>query len=86
MTEVFKKEYDGESIVDLGRDISEALVTAFNPVIDLIPVDDYGFQKGTFTVAVVWSGEPELCQECGGDGAGGEHEEDCVMIQGRDYQ
>jgi len=86
MIEVFKKEYDGESIVDLGRDIYEALVTAFNPVIDLIPVDDYGFQKGTFTVAVVWSGEPEPCQECGGDGAGGEHEEDCAMIQGRDYQ
>lgn len=57
MIEVFKKEYDGESIVDLGRDIYEALDTAFNPVIDLIPVDSYGFQKGTFTVAIVWSEE-----------------------------
>lgn len=86
MIEVFKKEYDGESIVDLGRDIYEVFDTEYNPVIDLIPVDDYGFQKGTFTIAVVWSGEPEPCQECGGDGAGGEHEEDCAMIQGRDDQ
>lgn len=55
MIEVFKKEYDGESLFDLGRDISEALVKEFNPVIDLIPVDTYGFQKGTFTVNIVWS-------------------------------
>lgn len=27
-------------------------------------------------------GEDKPCQECGGDGAGGEHEEDCAMIQG----
>lgn len=56
--EVFKKEYDGESIVDLGRDIYEALDAAYNPVFNLIPVDDHGFQKGTFTVAIVWSEEP----------------------------
>lgn len=59
MIKVFKKEYDGESVVDLDRDISEALVTAFNPVIDLIPVDAYGFQKGTFTVTIVWSEEQQ---------------------------
>lgn len=58
MIEVFKKEYDGESIVDLTRDVSEAFVTAYNPAIDLIPVDAHGFQKGTFTVAIVWSEEP----------------------------
>lgn len=57
MIEVFKKEYSGESIVDLERDISEALDTTFNPGIDRIPVDDYGFPKGTFTVAIVWSEE-----------------------------
>lgn len=58
MIEVFKKEYGGESIVDLDRDISEALVAAYNPVVDQIPVDAYGFQKGTFTVTIVWSEEP----------------------------
>lgn len=57
MIEVFKKEYDGESIVDLGRDIFEALSTEYNPVLDLIPVDARGFQKGTFTVAITWSEE-----------------------------
>lgn len=57
MIEVFKKEYDGESIVDLDRDISEAFVTVFNPIIDLIPVDAHGFQKGTFAVSIVWSEE-----------------------------
>lgn len=57
MIEVFKKEYDGESIVDLDRDISEASLAEYNPVIDLIPVDAYGFQKGTFTVTIVWSEE-----------------------------
>lgn len=58
MIEVFNKEYGGESIVDLDRDISEALVAEYNPVIDQIPVDAYGFQKGTFTVSIVWSDEP----------------------------
>lgn len=58
MIEVFKKEYGGESIVDLGRDIYEALDAEYNPVFDLIPVDTYGFQKGTFTVAIIWSEEP----------------------------
>lgn len=76
MIEVLKKEYDGESIVDLGRDIYEAFDTEYNPIADQIPVDTYGFQKGSFTVSIVWSGEPEPCQECGGDGAGGEHEEE----------
>lgn len=57
MIDVFKKEYDGESIVDLGRDISEALVEEFNPVIDLIPVDAYGFPEGIFTVTIIWSEE-----------------------------
>lgn len=58
MIEVFKKEYDGESIVDLGRDISEAILAEYNPVINVIPVDTYGLQKGTFTVTIVWTEEP----------------------------
>src|SRR5690554_5158481 len=31
-------------------------------------------------------GEPLPCQECGGDGAGGEHEEDCAMVQPAEHQ
>ena len=58
MIEVFKKEYSGESIVDLDRDVAEAIDAASNPVMDRIPVDAYGFQKGTFTVSIVWSEEP----------------------------
>jgi hypothetical protein len=49
---VFNKEYDGESIVDLGRDISEMFEDA--PV---IPQDEYGIHKGTFTVTVKWEKE-----------------------------
>lgn len=54
MTTIFEKEYDGESLYDLGRDIHEAFNPAFNPAIDSVPQDVYGFQKGTFKVKVEW--------------------------------
>ncbi len=55
MTVIFDKKYDGESIVDLGRDFSEMF--EFNPAADAIPVDEYGIHKGTFKVTVVWTPE-----------------------------
>ena len=40
---VHHKAYDGESIVDLYRDISEMLDERMNPVAGKIPTDEHGF-------------------------------------------
>jgi hypothetical protein len=55
--EIFKKDYDGESIVDMGRDISESLDERYNPDARVIPSDEHGFAQGTFTVTIEW--EPD---------------------------
>lgn len=56
---VFSKDYDGESIVDLGRDISEAFDERFNPAIVGIPEmeDSPGFWAGNFKVTIQWTKE-----------------------------
>lgn len=56
---LFEKDYDGESLYDLGRDISEAIDTRFNPLVQKIPTDEHGFQEGTFTVSIVWENDEE---------------------------
>lgn len=57
MKTIFNKEYDGESICDVQRDVIEAFSTDFNKEIIEIPVDEYGFQKGTFVVSIKWMPE-----------------------------
>jgi hypothetical protein len=52
---LLQKKYDGESCVDVGRDVSEAFVVDFTPQLSAIPHDEYGFAKGTFTVTIEWS-------------------------------
>jgi hypothetical protein len=52
--ELFKKKYDGESMVDIDRDVFEALDQDFNPLVSAIPKDEYGFQQGTFIVTIEW--------------------------------
>lgn len=52
---ILEKEYDGESLYDLERDVSEALIAEYNPVIMDIPQDEYGIQYGTFKVTIEWS-------------------------------
>lgn len=54
---LFEKEYDGESIVDLDRDISEFLDPNFNPIVDDVPKDEYGFHKGSFQVTIEYTEE-----------------------------
>ena len=54
---VFEKRYDGESLYDLPRDISEAIDADYNKIVSKIPVDNHGFQKGTFKVAIEWVDE-----------------------------
>lgn len=55
--ELFSKEYDGESLYDVYRDVSEAFEVIYNPIINSIPQDEYGIQEGTFKVVITW--EPE---------------------------
>ncbi len=51
MKTLLQKNYDGESIVDVERDVYEALNDSD------IPVDEYGFAKGDYTVTITWSEE-----------------------------
>ncbi len=51
---IFNKNYDGESLYDLARDVHECFDHRFNPLVKDIPVDEYGFQKGKFVVSVKW--------------------------------
>lgn len=57
MITIFKKDYDGESLYDLGRDVQEAMDARFNPRSAEVPQDDNGIQKGTFTVLIEWKPE-----------------------------
>lgn len=52
--ELFKKTYNGESIVDVGRDVSEAFDSDYNAPAALIPQDEHGFQQGEFIVTIEW--------------------------------
>ncbi len=54
---LLRKSYDGESICDVHRDFAEAFDARFTEQLKQIPVDEYGFQQGTFTVTVVWRPE-----------------------------
>lgn len=54
MIKLFEKEYDGESLYDCYRDVSEAIDSDYNPLIKDIPQDEYGFQKGKFKVVITW--------------------------------
>ena len=49
------KTYDGESVVDHTRDVSEAFDKAFTPDVANIPVDEYGFWQGSFKVVITWT-------------------------------
>jgi hypothetical protein len=51
---LLQKTYDGESIVDVSRDVDEAFDADFTPQVKDIPQDEHGFQKGTFKVTVEW--------------------------------
>jgi hypothetical protein len=51
---ILNKTYDGESIVDLDRDISEMFNEEFDPRIATIPKDEYNLMRGSFKVIVEW--------------------------------
>lgn len=51
---IFEKKYSGESIYDVSQDLADAFDSSYNPAINDIPVDEYGFQSGTFTIKIEW--------------------------------
>jgi len=51
---IFTKEYNGEELHDIERDISEAFDPAFNHRVIDIPVNDAEMQSGTFTISIDW--------------------------------
>ena len=51
---IFEKRYNGESLYDLERDISDAIDPDYNEIVKKIPVDNYGFQGGIFKVTIEW--------------------------------
>lgn len=54
---LFSKKYDGESIVDMPRDVEEALDEDYNPDVLDIPVDEHGFPTGCIKITIEWSSE-----------------------------
>jgi len=54
MKNLFDKLYDAEELGDVERDITECFDERFNESVSGIPVDEYGFQTGTFRIQVSW--------------------------------
>ena len=54
MKNLFDKLYDAESLYDVERDITECFDERFNENVSGIPVDEHGFQTGTFRIQVSW--------------------------------
>jgi hypothetical protein len=52
--EIFKKKYDGDSLCDVSRDVSEAFDEDFNENASVVPKDKHGFHTGTFTITIEW--------------------------------
>ena len=48
----FEEEYDGETIVDIFRDVPESFNEDFNPKMADIPKDEHGFCDGRYTVTI----------------------------------
>lgn len=57
MKTLLYKEYTSEELSDLSRDVHEAFDERFTPAAAGIPKDEHGFDKGTFTVSIVWKPE-----------------------------
>jgi len=56
---ILNKDYDGESLADVSRDVMESFNPLFNDKIKGIPKGSYGFIKGTFKVQIIWEDDCE---------------------------
>lgn len=52
--ELFKKEYDYESLYDLSQDVEEALDPEYNIKLKDVPKDEYDYLQGSFIVTIKW--------------------------------
>ena len=52
---LLNKEYSGEDIFDVGRDVWEAWQEHYTPSVKDIPCDDLGFFKGKFKIKLEWN-------------------------------
>ena len=68
---VLFKEYEGENISDIQRDIHEMFDSRINPNVDTCEKDEQGIHTGKFRVSVIW------CSENDCDCTGFEHYQDC---------
>ena len=66
-THTFFKEYDGESIIDITRDINEQWDSGAYADVP----DEHGIMEGKFRVSIVW------CSEDDCDCVGWYHEQKC---------
>ena len=57
--EIFNKDYDGESICDVHRDVLEAFDEKFNDAWAKIPSKEHGIPYGNFSVKIIWHSEQE---------------------------
>lgn len=55
MIYLLAKDYDADSLCDIGRDVMEALDPRFNNENKDIPVDEWGVPSGTFELTLTWS-------------------------------
>jgi len=51
---IMDKEYCGEELGDISNDVADAVEFVD---MDKIPVDEHGFQQGTFKVTITWESE-----------------------------
>jgi len=54
---LLEMDYYGEGIIDMERDLSEALDPHFNGAAEDVPADEHGIAKGKFRLTLVWSEE-----------------------------
>lgn len=58
-SEIFRKEYGGDDINDLERDVSEAFDADYNQAAKVMTYDEHGFIKGKLVVTITWVPEDD---------------------------
>lgn len=54
---IFEKQYDGNSLCDMNRDLHEALNPEFNDKAERLEMDEHYMVKGTITVTMRYDPE-----------------------------
>lgn len=54
---IYTKDYDGDELSDVSRDVLEAFDERFNPEASVIESDSHGLPKGKFKVTIEYISE-----------------------------